>query len=273
MTDHPIRVLSLGAGVQSSTLLRMCIAGEIEPVKHAIFSDTGWEPRGVYEHLKVVTGEAEAAGIEVHIVSNGNLRDDALNPDHRFASMPLHITNPDGTGGMARRQCTSEYKLKPLVKKQRELAGLARGQRCKEHRITTLIGISWDESHRMKDPLFPWIVNEYPLVDRRITRQQCLEWNDTNGYDRPPRSSCIGCPFHSDKEWRQVKADPDDWADAVDFDTRIRQGGPDQNGEPLLASAYLHRKRIPLVDVDFRTVEELGQETLFANECEGMCGL
>lgn len=273
MSTYPIRVLSLGAGVQSSTLLRMCIAGEVEPITHAIFSDTGWEPKAVYQHLAVVKAEAEAVGIQVHIVSNGNLRDDALNPAHRFASMPLHITNRDGTPGMSRRQCTSEYKLKPLVRKQRELAGLAKGERCKEHRITTLIGISWDESHRMKDPLHPWIVNEYPLVDRRLTRNDCLQWNDTNRFDRPPRSSCIGCPFHSDKEWRQVKSDPDDWADAVNFDNAIRSGHKTGSGEPLLGSAYLHRRRIPLDQVDLRTEEQMGQETLFDNECEGMCGL
>lgn len=275
MPDYPIRVLSLGAGVQSTTLLRMCIAGEVEPVQHAVFSDTGWEPRAVYEHLKVICAEAEAAGIEVHLVSNGNIRDDALDPAKRFASMPLHLLNEDGKPAMGRRQCTSEYKLKPLQKKQRELAGLKSGERCKEHRITTLIGISWDETQRMKDPFFPWIVNEYPLVDLRMTRQDCIRWNDEHGFARPPRSSCIGCPFHSDKEWRAVKEDPDDWADAVEFDDALRN--PDADLSPSLsiirAQMFLHRSRIPLREVDLRSEEERGQGSLFGMECEGMCGL
>ena len=38
----PLRILSLGAGVQSTTLLYMMIEGEIERPDHAIFSDTGW---------------------------------------------------------------------------------------------------------------------------------------------------------------------------------------------------------------------------------------
>ena len=46
-----MRVLSLGAGVQSTTVLRMIIHGELPPVEHAIFSDTGWEPQVVYDHL------------------------------------------------------------------------------------------------------------------------------------------------------------------------------------------------------------------------------
>lgn len=69
---YPIRVLSLGAGVQSTTLLRMIIHGELEPVQHAIFSDTGWEPRAVYDHLELLKTECEQADIPLHVVSNGN---------------------------------------------------------------------------------------------------------------------------------------------------------------------------------------------------------
>ena len=47
-----LRVLSLGAGVQSTTLALMAAHGEIGPMPDcAIFADTGWEPKAVYEHL------------------------------------------------------------------------------------------------------------------------------------------------------------------------------------------------------------------------------
>jgi hypothetical protein len=39
-------------------------------------------------------------------VSSGNIRNDALDPGTRFASMPLHILNPDDGMGMSRRPCT-----------------------------------------------------------------------------------------------------------------------------------------------------------------------
>ena len=41
-----MRVLSLGAGVQSSTLLLMACHGELE-LDAAIFADTQWEPQWV----------------------------------------------------------------------------------------------------------------------------------------------------------------------------------------------------------------------------------
>lgn len=273
MGEYPIRVLSFGAGVQSSTLLRMAIAGDIEPVQHAIFADTGWEPKAVYAHMEKMREVAEDAGIKFHIVSYGNIRDDALDPERRFASMPFHVRGETGSDVMARRQCTSVYKLEPLMKKQREIAGLAKGARCKEHRITSVIGISWDEAQRMKDPMFPWIRNEYPLVDRRITRYDCLQYHSDRNIERPPRSACIGCPYHSNEEWRHMKLnDPESWEDAVDFDEQIR------SIEGIMyrmyqGRAYLHRDRIPLRIVDVSNEEDRGQLSMFGNECEGMCGL
>lgn len=267
---YPIRVLSFGAGVQSTTLLRMMIHGEVEPAQHAVFADTGWEPRAVYEHLNKMRDVSEKAGIQFHVVSRGNLRSDALDINKRSASMPVHVFRPNGEKAMSRRQCTSEYKLRPLEIKEREIAGLSPGQRCAEHRITTIIGISWDETQRMREAKFSWMTNEYPLVDRRLTRSDCLDWNAQHGYQLPPRSSCIGCPYHNDNEWRAIRDSPEDWADAVEFDALIRQ-------EPIASRlfdgrAFLHRSCKPLSEVNLSTLEEMGQLNLFENECEGMCG-
>ena len=263
----PIRILSLGAGVQSTTLLMMMVKGEIQKADHAVFSDTGWEPKAVYEHLEALVPIMEANGIEFHKVSAGVIQRDGL------ADLPWFTVNADGSKGMVRRQCTQKYKLKPLQKKQRELAGLVPGQRSKEHLVTSVIGISWDEAHRMKDPFYPWIVNEYPLVDRRITRQMCIEWMEQNGFPRPPRSSCLGCPFHSDAEWQNIIAtSPDEFAEVAELEAAIHE-----NQQELLSSIkgkpYFHRRRIPLAQVDLRTDEELGVMSLFDQECEGMCGL
>lgn len=271
MSDFPLRVLSLGAGVQSTTLLRMIIHGELPPVDHAIFSDTGWEPQAVYDHLEVLSDECASAGIPLHIVSNGNIREDALNDQERFASMPVFIRKPNGERAIGRRQCTSEYKIAPLMKKQRELAGLRAGQRCSEHRITTVIGISWDEAQRVKDPAFSWIRHDYPLVDGYIKRHDCIKWNTDHGYPPPPRSSCIGCPFHSNAEWRAIRDDPTSWADAIDFDEQLRTGRIAKLLAPSVA--YLHRDAVPLAEAEIRSEEEMGQGTLFDMECEGMCGI
>jgi hypothetical protein len=254
----------------------MMIHGEVEPADHVIFADTGWEPLSVYEHLNNLERLMQQHGIPFHKVSVGNIREDSLIPDKRSATLPYHMVNADGSKGMTRRQCTNEYKIQPLLKKQRELVGLGKGQRSKEHLATTIIGISWDETQRMRDAAYPWLRNEYPLVDLRITRQMCLDWCAQHGYSLPPRSACIGCPFKSDMEWRRLKETmPDEWADAVAFDKAIRH--PDTKKVRLRSTPYLHKSGKPLDEVDLRTDEEKGIMSLFAEEfgqeCEGMCGL
>src|ERR1039457_2711716 len=123
MNEPTLRVLSLGAGVQSTALLLMACDGSLPKVDTAIFADTGWEPKRVYEHLDRITTVAADAGIPVLRVAKGNIRDDALDPAHRYVSIPYHIHNPDGSQAMGRRQCTKEYKLAPINRKIRELLG------------------------------------------------------------------------------------------------------------------------------------------------------
>lgn len=266
------RVLSLGAGVQSTTLLLMMLKGHIPMADHVIFADVGWEPDNVYEHLEYLEGLMADAGIPFHKVTAGNIRDDAMGVGRdRFPSMPFFVKNAQDQMGMVRRQCTSEYKIAPLLKKQRELAGLIPKQRSKEHLITTLIGISLDESQRMRDPAFPWIKNEYPLIDFGMTRQDCLDWCEAEGFAKPPRSACIGCPFKSQDEWRLLKAQPKEWADAVEFDKGLRTN--ERLVERFEGKVYLHRSGVPLDEVDLRTNDEKGIWSLFDMECEGMCGL
>ena len=269
--DYPLRVLSLGAGVQSTTTLLMAIHGELPRPDHVIFADVGWEPKAVYEHLTKLTLLMKQHSIPFHVVSSGNIKSDFVDGKSHFASMPLFVRNENDKLGMVRRQCTGEYKIKPLLKKQRELAGLKAGQRCKEHRITTVIGISYDESQRMRDPQFSWIKNEYPLVDLKMTRQDCLDWCKSHGYEKPPRSACIGCPFKSNEEWRLLKTMKEEWLDAVEFDNSLRT--QQRLVDRFNGKAFLHKSGLPLAEVDLRSDTEKGQMEMFSMECEGMCGL
>lgn len=259
MNAPALRLLSLGAGVQSTTLLMLAADGKLPKLDGAIFSDTGWEPAAVYEHLDRLEREvAQPAGIPIYRVSAGNIRNDALDPAHRFASMPLFIKNPDGGDGMTRRQCTSEYKLKPIKAQVRRLLGyphprpVPRGMYAEQW-----IGISRDEFGRAKDSGIGYLKSVFPLLDmdgaadgrEGWTRDDCLRYLRANGWASTPKSACIGCPFHGNAQWRKLRDEhPDEWADAVDFDHAIRSGNArgNANGKPLLGEAYLHRSRLPL---------------------------
>ncbi len=257
-----LNLISLGAGVQSTTVALMAAAGEIGPMPDgAIFADTGWEPKAVYGHLERLK---KALPFPVYIVSAGNIRADAITRSNttgqRFAAIPWYTISPRGKKGMGRRQCTSEYKLNPIKRKVVELNG---GQRRKAS-TEMWIGISTDEAVRMKPSRVQYIKNRWPLIELGMSRRDCKQWLSNHGWDAP-RSACIGCPFHNDEEWRGLS--PEEFADACEVDTIIRH----QPG--FRAEQYAHRSLVPLAKIDFRTLEDKGQLNMFNNECEGMCGV
>jgi 3'-phosphoadenosine 5'-phosphosulfate sulfotransferase (PAPS reductase)/FAD synthetase len=114
-----VRVLSLGAGVQSSTLLLMACKRELQ-IDAAIFADTGWEPHWVYKHLAWLEMAAAMEGIPVYRVSAGDLRADAL-AGKTASWMPVYSVDPaSGTRQQLKRQCTRNYKIRPIRRKVRE---------------------------------------------------------------------------------------------------------------------------------------------------------
>ncbi|MGX4657874.1 hypothetical protein ACWCHM_29765 [Micromonospora sp. SCSIO 07396] len=250
------RYLSLGAGVQSTTLLLLAAQGTIPRFDAAIFADTGWEPATVYRHLDRLTGIAQTAGIDVVRVGAGDIRADALDPKHRFASMPLFTLGPNGERGMARRQCTSEYKIKPIKAEVRRRLGYPHPTRVPAGlRAQMAIGISLDEIGRARDSDVAYTRNIFPLLDLGWRRTDCLRYLADHGLGDTPKSSCVGCPFHDDGFWADLRANsPTEWADAVAFDHAIRNGSAKANadGHPLRGQFFLHRARVPLDEVVLR---------------------
>ena len=251
-----MRVLSLGAGVQSSTLLLMACEQQ-ERIDAAIFADTGWEPAAVYRHLAWLEEQARRASIPVYRVSAGDLRDDALRGDSR-SWMPMYVQQPHGGRGRLKRQCTTNYKIGPIRRQLRALGAL------RAHPADVLIGISLDEVRRMRDSDVRYVRHVYPLVERRMTRGDCLTWLRQRGYPEPQKSACVGCPFRSADDWRRLTAE--EFAQAVAFDAAMRWRRSKRG-----AAAYLHSSLVPLDQVDLRSQQDRGQLELDFDGCGVLC--
>src|SRR5262245_35543455 len=162
--------------------------GELAPMPNcAIFADTGWEPKAVYAHLDWLCS-GNVLPFPVHRVSAGNLRDDVMRgvntTGHDFTAVPWYVLRRSGRAVMLRRQCTKEYKLGPIQRKVVELLG---GKHPKGG-ATLWLGISTDEAARAKPSRVQYIVNRWPLIDARMSRQDCLRWLERHGYPKPPKS-------------------------------------------------------------------------------------
>ena len=271
-----LRILSLGAGVQSSTLALMIEKGEIPMVDAAIFADVGAEPKKVIKWLDFLK---KKVSFPVYIVQWRNLKQDIIDAskgEYKSFSAPFFTQNIiTGKKGMIRRMCTTDYKIKPVTKKIRELLGYKKGERVKkETKVELLMGISIDEVQRMKTNKLKYITNIYPLIDNKLTRNDCIKWMNNNNYPTPPRSACTFCPFHSNKEWIEVKKDKDEWNEVIKIDNLIRSNirfNKSAGSEKLKDKLFLHRDLKPINEIDFN--KKTDQLDLFNNECEGMCGV
>jgi hypothetical protein len=281
--NEPIHLLSLGAGVQSSTLALMAARGEVrgypKQIHGAIFADTQDEPASVYKWLDWLEQEIcrSPFPFPLYRVTAGKLSEESTrlfkSKDGRTitrTSIPFFTSDDGAAGKIPGRGCTADFKIKPILNKAKELAGVARGQ--KYISVIQWIGISLDEVHRMKPSRDPWAECAWPLVDMRMTRHDCLLWMQRNGYPKPPRSSCVFCPYHSNAEWRRLRdEEPEAFAAAVEFERRLQETKAATDN--MRAVPYLHRSLVPLDKVDLSTLEDHGQMSLFGNECTGMCGV
>ena len=262
-----MKIISLGLGVQSTTMYLMSSLGELDRADHAVFADPGAEHPETYELLDyVLNWQQENDGIPITFEKK-SLYADLLNWSHstgqRFASIPA-FTNSEQGGGMLRRQCTKEYKVDVVIKAVRELYGLKPHKRMPMTEFW--LGITLDEIMRMKDSQLPRVTNVYPLIEKRLRRSDCLKWLDSYGFPQPVKSACFFCPYQADSQWKRLKQrHPDTFKKAIQVDNTIRDSSKKGVREPI----FLHRTRKPLDEVDFES-----QLDLFDSNCDGgYCGL
>jgi len=269
-------IISLGAGVQSSTMALMAKHGEITPMPDtAIFADTQAEPKAVYEWLDWLEKQLP---FPVYRVTKGNLWTESIRPRvsgkngktyFKYYVPTFTLINSRDLGQLPRK-CTTDFKLVPFYQFLRKFAKVPRG--CKKVVVHSWIGISLDEAIRMKPSKEPWAENVFPLVERRITRQDCIRWMEQHGYPKPPKSACVFCPYHNDAMWRDMKLNrPAEFAQAVQYEVDLEE--KTKALVHLESKEFLHSSRVPLDQVDFSTDEDRGQLNMFNNECEGMCGV
>ena len=256
-----INVISYGAGKQSTYMLLNALEGKYKyKPDFAIYSDLQCETKATEMYVDYIKAYVKQKyNFDIVIVSEGNVMEDMLlfaeGKISRTGTIPVYS---EETGAPIRRQCTGDYKLKPIRK---YFQVIREGKKIRQW-----IGISADEAERMKDADVKYIEHYYPLVENRISIDSIKKWFEDNNIPEPMKSSCLICPFHSHQYWQNLKKNfPIEFKIACDFDDKIRQ-------LPTMKSkTYLYRKCIPLREADFSMQPSLFPELI--EECEGLCGL
>jgi hypothetical protein len=190
------------------------------------------------------------------------LMEELVRPGSRSLPIPVRMID---TGAPGHRNCTSTYKVKVITKRLLELGASSTSP------ATVYIGISLDEIERAnRRNVTPSELAEYPLLDLRLTRQDCTNIIRDAGLPIPGKSSCFFCPFHRPQTFREMRRDtPDLFDKAADLEDLLNRRR-DELGKDHV---YLTRFGRPLRELDQAGDElALDWEGIGETGCdEGVC--
>ena len=221
MDSVPRRVLSWGCGVQSTALAVMAALGDfgLPRVEVAFHADVGWERERTVEMREFYSRWLAAFGIPVVVTEARNIR-------HDGAKAHVHVPFWTVSGAPLSRQCTREFKIRPVRRALRAWLGLPRvgGVPLPPATVEQWIGFSLDEARRCKSSGVASVVNRFPLVELGLTRTDCALYLQEKRLPVPVKSACIGCPFRTAGEYLQMRAEaPGEFYDACAFDEENRR--------------------------------------------------
>lgn len=175
------RYFSFGAGVNSTALMLLLLDEGVE--FEAVFSDTGCEKPETYEYLDYLQKRGyEITRIIPTVKEKGVTYNNLYDYFWQGKLIPL----------MRYRICTVKFKTQPIdkyIEKPCELMiGYDFGERTRRHLINK-----------------KGITHKFPLVEKRITREQCVDIIRKHGLPVPIKSGCYLCPFQSKKNWKRLR--------------------------------------------------------------------
>jgi len=284
---NTLRVLSLGAGVESTTTLLMAAHSELKTgLDAAIFADTGAEMQHTYDTLEWLIPQAESEGIDVRIVTAGDwetlsqenvgiwrdtldlaLDDTATRGDHQ----PFFVEEPGSNGdySMTRRKCTRHYKIRPVTREIRDLM-----DETGSDDVERWQGVSLNEMDRINAPDTQYTTHRFPLVEQRMSRSDCRAWLSEHGYPEVKKSACKQCPFRKKMGFAAMQSEhPETFEEVASWEEKIREAGglPGMDGTPYMVKDLVPLREINPVGEDqgelFETAMEMGGCSA------GSCGL
>lgn len=206
-----LRVISFGAGVQTTALAILNARGEIEnSATELVMADPGAEKPETYEYLeRHFRPWAEAHGLHLHVTS---AKETLYEEAWRRRMIPSIHT----------RWCTKHHKVRVLRRWFR-----AHGATRKDP-ADVQIGISVDESHRaVAGQEVGYERRRWPLVELRISRADCHRIIAEAGLPQPPKSGCWYCPFQARIGWVRLASEhPELAAQAVALEANAAYRNP-----------------------------------------------
>ena len=273
-----LTTLSFSGGTGSGAIAEMLLNGDLECSTQLLVctADPGMEDSRTYDYVAEMAERFAAAGIEHRIVKTdlyGEFLKAVENKATRFDNPPFWTKNKKtGKRGRLMQCCTHAYKIAPMRRIVREV--LARdfqvriNGRPKKDSVRTWIGFTSDEVSRIKESEIKYTYNAYPLVAKKMTKQDVYAYYAKIGRKLPPRSVCSACFANDLGHFKDMYLNrKKDWEKAVAVDEACR----DLSCMAVEDECYVSSTLVPLKDLPAMNfiVEDM---PLFEMECQsGYC--
>lgn len=265
----PLRTLSYGGGVQSTAALVLAAQGKIDfPI--FLFANTGDDsehPATLRYVREVAMPYAAAHGIYLEELrrirrdgSTETLWGRLMRPEGRSVGIPVRM---NGNGAPGQRSCTVDFKIRIISRWQRQHGA------TKANPAVCGLGISLDEMHRARsDSGIPTQTLAYPLIDLRLTRQDCINIIARAGLPVPPKSACFFCPYHSRAAWaRMQREEPELFAKSVELEREMNRKRGVLGKDPVWLTADLIPLDMAIVDVGQGELDFAGLDVCESGHC------
>jgi len=260
-----LKVFSFGGGVQSTACMVLAAQGKID-YKVFLFADTGDEHPETYDYLENVHKPfAEKHGLELHCLKrtwrDGSQYSIRENIDRLKSAIPIPVYLESGMP--RQRHCTADWKINVVYKWEKQHGATG------DSPALCGLGISTDEIQRIRTSIKDFQINDYPLIDLRLTRNDCHRIVKEAGLPQAPRSACFYCPYHSTDYWLDLREQrPDLFEQAVELEAEMSK----RTQKAFGSTARLWRKgslsRLPdQIRFDFIYNDEDEPETCDTGNC------
>lgn len=189
-----INYISFGGGVQSTAMVLMALAGEIEKPDLVVFADTGTEMPETYETVSRIGKLCNDQNLEFVVVKNYSEKVKGMSLIDWYSSKKM-------VPMVGIKWCTSKFKIEPIRRYVKTRVDKTKPKPW----MCAWIGITSDESKRarhLSDVKFQIV--KYPLLE--ISRQECINYIEKNYPNlKVSKSGCYCCPYANKKHWLNLK--------------------------------------------------------------------
>jgi hypothetical protein len=239
-----MHIFSCGGGVQSTACLVLAAQGVI-PYRTFVFANVGdkAESPGTIKYiadvLKPYAAEHSIEWVDVQRQRRDGTPVDLYEELHRpirSIDIPVRMSN----GAPGNRNCTVEFKIKPIAKWiKRNAPSCTLGK-----------GISTDEPHRATPSReSDSYTSAYPLIELGISRNDCLRIVREAGLPQPPKSSCWFCPYKTTDQWITMRREkPKLFAATAELEEMLNRKRAEIGKDAVYISGVGARKALPITE-------------------------